>query len=110
MKMPKTEDVKVKTRAKEGKLAKNTIVQYTFAENLAEAQEWYGEKLCNDLIKNAIKVKVQATARPLLEQDKSQEEIQAAASGYKPEEGSRRGRVKYIADMDALKEQFSAMP
>jgi len=108
--MAKTEDVKVNTRAKEGKQPKKTVVQYTFAETLAESQEWYGEKLCNDLIKNAIKVKVQAAARPLLDADKPQEEIQAAASAYKPEEGSRRGRVKYIKDMDALKEEFASMP
>lgn len=108
--MAKTEDVTIKTRASGGKLAKRTVVQYTFAESLDEAKEWYGDALCKTLINKAIKVGAQAVGRPLLLDDKSQEEIQAAVSGYKPEEGSRRGRVKYIADMDTLKTQFAEMP
>jgi len=108
--MAKTEDVKIKTRATKDAPPKETVVQYTFPENLAESTEWYGEKLCNDLIKKAIKVGAQAAGRPLLVSNKSQEEIQAAVSAFKPEEGSRRGRVKYITDIDTLKENFAAMP
>lgn len=108
--MAKTEEVKIKTRASGTVPPKETTVLYTFAESLDEAKDWYGEKLCNDLIKKAIKVGAQAAGRPLLFDGKSQEEIQAAVSAFKPEEGSRRGRVKYITDIDTLKENFAAMP
>ena len=108
--MAKTEDVKIKTRATKDMPARQIIVQYTFAESLEEATQMYGEALCKSLINKAVKVGAQAAGRPLLAENKSLEEIQAAVSNYRPEEGSRRGRVKYIADMGALKEQFSAMP
>lgn len=108
--MAKTEDVVIKTRATATVPAKRDVFQYTFAESLDEAREWYGEKLCNDLIKKAIKVGAQAAGRPMLAASKDHSEIQAAVSAFKPEEGSRRGRVKYITDMDTLKEQFATMP
>jgi hypothetical protein len=105
--MPKTEAVKIKTRSNP---PKSTTVNYTFAQTLDEAKDWYGEELCYKLINKAIKVGAQAAGRPLLAADKPQEEIQAAVSAFKPDLDSRRGRVKYIADMDTLKEQFATMP
>jgi hypothetical protein len=106
--MSKTVDVKIKTRGKAGATGKETIVQYTFADSLDEAKEWYGENLCLNLINKSFRVGAQAAGRPLLEAGKL-DEVQAAVSAFKPEEGSRRGRVKYIADMDSLREEFSNM-
>lgn len=108
--MAKTEEVKIRTRATGGKPAKEDKFLYTFAETLDEANEWYGKELCLVLINKAVRVGAQAAGRPLLSDDKAHDEIQNMVSAYKPETGSRRGRVKYIKDMDTLKEEFASMP
>ena len=108
--MAKTKEIKIRTRAKGGAPAKEDKFLYTFAESLDEANEWYGKELCLILINKAVVVGAQAAGRPALVEDKPHDEIQNLVSAYKPEAGSRRGRVKYIKDMDTLKEEFASMP
>lgn len=77
-------EVGAEVTAKNGQEAKATTVKFAIAENLTELSEQFGEEVVFSHAKRSVVIAMQTTIRTMLEGGKSQDEIQAAITDWKP--------------------------